>query len=411
MKFDVFFSICQTPVDGHTPSEKIMFQNFFDQVILADALGFETAWLAETHLSCQIQKENKQPVVPEFKGEIGLNTDVLQMAHLVFAKTKNINVGSAIRNILCNGGPIAHAEAIKTFLTLHGLNPDEKRKLNIGFAAGRFPFSVTPYGILPRDSFEEVAWPIIKSKIFLEATEIMLRLLKSENISSNNIAAQFLLEKDFRTSEHWQQSVAAYEKLNGTLTDSNKIPLKARWEFEKVGVIPFEAPLELLDLTVGSHDPVAQALANDFFDCGVFNLSITPSKIIESTHERMSEVYKKKNKTWNRDKMPRTVLVFLSDDTALDDAANDKLAKQKATKAVENYWKAMANTIDQQKIDAAVDNSIFGSPKTVIEKLKEKYNSDERLMIWFDFNNHDNEDIKQSMTTFMKKVKPKLGAS
>ena len=85
MKFDVFFSICQTEVDGEIPSEKKMFENFFDQLELADELGFGTAWVAETHLSCQVQKENPDPVIPHFKGEIGLNTDILQMAHKVFA--------------------------------------------------------------------------------------------------------------------------------------------------------------------------------------------------------------------------------------------------------------------------------------------------------------------------------------
>ena len=118
MKYDIFLSICQTDVDGYLPNEKTMFDNFFDQALLADDLGYETAWIAETHLSCEIQKQTEKPVIPYFKGEIGLNTDILQMAHVLFAKTKQINVGSAIRNILCNGGPMAHAEEIQTALSL-----------------------------------------------------------------------------------------------------------------------------------------------------------------------------------------------------------------------------------------------------------------------------------------------------
>ena len=38
MKFDVFFSICQTEVNGWTPNEKEMLTHFFDQVELADNL-------------------------------------------------------------------------------------------------------------------------------------------------------------------------------------------------------------------------------------------------------------------------------------------------------------------------------------------------------------------------------------
>ena len=59
MNFDVFFSICQSEVDGVIPSEKQMFQNFFSQVQLADMLGFENAWIAEAHLSTEAQKKKK----------------------------------------------------------------------------------------------------------------------------------------------------------------------------------------------------------------------------------------------------------------------------------------------------------------------------------------------------------------
>ena len=30
MKFDVFFSICQTEVDGYFPTERVMFENLFN---------------------------------------------------------------------------------------------------------------------------------------------------------------------------------------------------------------------------------------------------------------------------------------------------------------------------------------------------------------------------------------------
>ena len=179
MKFDAFFSICQTPVNGSFPNERAMFLNFFDQVRLADELGFGTAWVAETHLSCQVQKKNPGAVIPHFKGEIGLNTDILQLAHKVFAMTRRIHVGSAIRNILCNGGPIAHAENLRTFMSLHSLDPRESRNLHLGFASGRFPFSNFPFGIQPRNEMERAVWPVLKGRIFQEATELFLRLLKS----------------------------------------------------------------------------------------------------------------------------------------------------------------------------------------------------------------------------------------
>ena len=118
MLYDIFFSICQTPVDGHQPDEAGMFRNFFHQVEAADRLGYEIAWVAESHLSSQVQKRTSEPVVPHWEGEIGLNVDLLQLAAQVFRRTKRIEVGSAIMNILCNGGPVAAAERIAFFLAL-----------------------------------------------------------------------------------------------------------------------------------------------------------------------------------------------------------------------------------------------------------------------------------------------------
>src|SRR3954452_3816591 len=117
MEFDIFFSICQTEVHGYLPSEQVMLENFFEQVELADRLGFGTAWVAESHLSTEVQKTNPGAVIPHFVGEIGLNTDILQLAHRVFARTKQIGIGSAILNILCNGGASAHPERGRDLLS------------------------------------------------------------------------------------------------------------------------------------------------------------------------------------------------------------------------------------------------------------------------------------------------------
>ena len=165
MKYDVFFSISQTPVDGHTPDEATMLRNFFEQVQVADQEGYGIAWLAQAHLSTEVQKRNKKPVVPHWKGEVGLCTDFFQLAHRIFAQTQNIEVGSAVMSILCNGGPIGVAERIANFCTLHGLNPEEKRRLHIGFSAGRFEFMARPYGIVPRD---EVPFTLIFKDDFIE---------------------------------------------------------------------------------------------------------------------------------------------------------------------------------------------------------------------------------------------------
>jgi len=369
VEFDIFFSICQTEVHGYLPSEKVMFENFFEQVDLADRLGFGTGWVAESHLSTEVQKTNPGAVIPHFVGEIGLNTDILQLAHRIFARTKHIGVGSAIMNILCNGGPIAAAERIKTFLALHGLDPNEKRTLTVGFASGRFPYINIPYGIVPRNAFEQENWPAMKNKIFEEATEIFLRLLKGETLNSSMIAKR-------------------------TIGDA---AIEPHWVFPNLKIIPQDVRMELLHLSIGSHDPHMQIFANTILPVGVFNLSITPGDEIEKTNERMATGYQG---TWHRRLMPRTVLVFINDDASK--------AADEAQDALSNYWRALEGTLDREKVRRATSNALVGDAEAIAKQAKQRFHPEDRLMLWFDFNNHDSKRVMRNMHDFMTRVAPAL---
>lgn len=408
MTFDIFFSICQTDVDGYMPNERTMFLNFFDQMRLADHLGFGTAWVAETHLSCQIQKRNPGAVIPNFQGEIGLNTDILQVAHKVFAQTKRIQVGSAIRNILCNGGPIAHAEAIRMFLTLHGLDEKETRKLEIGFASGRFPFSNHPYGIRPRNAWETRAWPALRGMIFLEATEIFLRLLKGEVFSSRDVKPKVLTRANFRSDADWAAVQDAWVSEKRESSAPTEIAVDPIWQFDDVGVIPFEAPMHLLNLTIGAHDAASQNFANTILPVGVFNLSITPAPLIEEVHQRMTRAFHPAGGQWTRSHMPRTVLVFVDDTPNLSVEGRRTKAREAAEKALSTYWKAIEGTLDPSKIEQAVDNALVGCPEDIVEQMKVRFHPEDRLMLWFDFNNHDNQAVKESMRLFMERIAPRV---
>lgn len=393
MEFDIFFSICQTEVHGYLPSERVMLENFFEQVELADRLGFGTAWVAESHLSTEVQKTNPGAVIPHFVGEIGLNTDILQLAHRVFARTKQIGIGSAILNILCNGGPIAHAERIRTFLALHGLDPAEQRAITIGFASGRFPFINVPYGIVPRDPVEAAAWPVVKNKIFEEATEIFLRLLKGETLNDSMIATRTLKRADFRTDADWQRVQEAY----GQYVD--EVPLDPRWRFPNLKIVPQESRMDLLRLSIGSHDPATQIFANTILPVGVFNLSITPGDEIEKTNERMATHYHPAGGGWHRRLMPRTVLVFINDDA--------EAAKEEARDALSNYWRALEGTLDEAKVQRATNNALVGDAPAILEQMK-RFHPEDRLMLWFDFNNHDSKRVMKNMSDFMTRVVPAL---
>ena len=407
MKFDLFQSICQNEVEGFIPSEKIMFENFFRQVRLADELNFGCAWVAESHLSSEVQKQNPHAVIPQFRGEIGLNTDILQLAHQIFAKTKKINVGSAIRNILVNGGPIAHAEAVRMFLSLHALDPAESRRLEFGFASGRFPYSNRPYGVRARNDFEEKVWPALKGLIFQEAVEIFLRFLRGEILSSLDIRPKRLTEKQFRKPSEW---VAALELARSShfvcqprvfdCAGELAIEVPSFWDFERLGVVPKEAPLDLLRLTIGAHDADTQKLANDFWPVGVFNLSITSDEVIEETHRRMARDFNPAGGIWQRSLMPRTVQVFIDE--------NRNRAKESAERSIQAFWKAMEGTVDPIKVAQSTSNSLVGDASEIRELMRERFHPDDRLMLWFDFNNHDTQKVEKSMRSFAEEVVPHL---
>ena len=408
MDFDIFLSIAQTPVDGHTPDEDTMFNNFFEQLRAADDLGFGTAWVAQAHLSTEIQKMNKHPVVPHWEGEVGLCTDFFQLAHLMFAETKKINVGSAVMSLLTHGGPVGIAERVGAFLALHGLNKGEKRKLRIGFSAGRLEFMARPYGIVPRDIVEEAAWPALRGQIFGEACEIFLRLLNGEIVNSNVIRKTVLTRSNFRSDDDWTRVQEALIARDSVSSAPDSISIPNRYIFEDVKNIPQAWNRDLLDLILGSHDPVLQEQINEIRPVKVFNLSITPPEVIEATHERMSKHYHSDGGPWKRNYMPRTLMVFLNDESNLSMSERTQHAKEEAEKSLSSYWGALEGTIDPMKVSKAADNSVIGNVEEVANQIAERFHQDDCIMAWFDFFNHDSPRVIRNMDAFMNKVVPRV---
>ena len=407
MEFDIFFSISQTPdSSGYKPSERKMFSNFLEQAVKADELGFGVGWIAQAHLSTEVQKTNSRPVVPHYPGEVGLCTDFFQIASMVLSRTSNMEVGSAVMSILASGGPIAQAERVGSLIALHGLKKEERRRVHIGFSAGRFEFMARPYGISPRNALEEVAWPALRGQIFAEASEIFLRLLSGEVIDSSMIRRTVLSRSNFRSDGDWDNVQKAAMKLLGMNSMPDSISIPRRYDFESIATIPKEWRRDLLNLVIGSHDPALQIEVNKWRPVQVFNLSITPPDVIEETHKRMSANYHKDGGEWRRSMMPRTVMVFVNDEPGLTDEQKSIMAKQESKSSISTYWSALEGTIDPGKVEKAVNNAVIGNPEEVAIQLKQRYHPDDRIMCWFDFFNHDSERVMRNMEAFMTKVVP-----
>ena len=407
MEHDIFFSISQTPDStGLIPSEQEMFANYFQQLECADKLGFGVGWLAQAHLSTEIQKSNSKPVVPHWMGEVGLCTDFPQLAMESFRRTQSIEIGSAVVSILASGGPIAQAERIANTLQLHGLDPKENRKLHVGFSAGRFEFMARPYGIIPRNAIEEAAWPALRGQIFLEASDIFLRLLRGDVINSDMTYSTVLTRSNFRSDEDWEKVQHAAVEFENLASLPDEIQIPKRYNFEDLKIIPQNFRRDLLVMVAGTHDPKAQLLLNTISPVKVFNLSITKPEIIDATHDRMREAYHADGGAWVRSDMPRTSFVFLNAEEELTFDEQSAAAKQEAKAALGAYWNALEGTIDPSKVENAAQNALIGNVAEVAQQICERFHPEDRIMAWFDFFNHDSQRVCRNMTAYMNQVVP-----
>ena len=267
-----------------------------------------------------------------------------------------------------------------------------------------------PYGVIPRNSIEEAAWPALRGQIFMEAAEIFLRLLRGDVINSTMIRPTVLTRANFRSDEDWmlvQEAAVEFEALDAR-PDSIHIP--SRYVFEDLKIVPTEFRRELLKLVAGTHDPRAQTFVNSILPVKVFNLSITAPEVIDATHERMREVYHKDGGAWKRSDMPRTSFVFLNAEEGLTAEEQSAAAQNEADRALSAYWNALEGTIDPDKVSRAANNALIGNVEEIAKQMVERFHPEDRIMAWFDFFNHDAERVCRNMTAYMQQVVPMVEA-
>lgn len=379
MQFDIFHSIGRIDSVQPTLSDRQVFEAFFKQVQAAEAMNYDTIWIAESHFSSEVQKSHRHPVIPNYDGEVGLNCDTMQLFALLLQQTRKLNFGSAIFNIVGgNGGPIAAADRVRTLAFLNGLQANP-RQLHIGVAAGRFPYINAPFGIVPRDAREQAHWETYKRYIFLEALEIFLRLSLGETISSDQVVAyrKFLDVKDY----------------------------KSRWQFEPLRLVPELEPAATakLNFVLGSHDPMARDLGFSLGDMDVFNLSFTPPEQLNKIHaELTSKCQQLQIQPWNRKRLPRTVLVFID--------AQESKARARASQCFDTYIAAMQGTAQVPDKDVLLSRALIGTAAQIREQLSptnaRQFHQEDRLMLWFEFNQSSGAAIIEQMQLFAEEVMP-----
>ncbi|MCX6111143.1 MAG: LLM class flavin-dependent oxidoreductase [Proteobacteria bacterium] len=380
MQFDVFHSLGRIDDAAERRTDRQVFAQFFAEVAAADRLGYGTIWVAESHFSSEVQKHGPAPVIPHYRGEVGLNCDSLQLGQLILERTKRLGFGTAIMNIVGgNGGPIAAADRVRTLAWLNSLR-DQPRNLSIGVASGRFPYINRPFGIVPRTQSEKGRWPETQALIFIEALTIFLRLLNGDTLGSEDLDL-------------------------GDLHYADATPYTRRWEFERLKLVPEMSPAEwtrCLRIVLGSASPQALETGFTWADVDVFNLSFTPPAAIEKLHVDLASRCVAPRLPWHRSRLPRTVMVFIDRDR--------DVAEARASACFDTYIEAMRGTAQVPDKGVLMQRALIGTAADIRAQLapgaRHGFHPDDRLMLWFEFNQTNGSQILDQMERFADQVLP-----
>jgi alkanesulfonate monooxygenase SsuD/methylene tetrahydromethanopterin reductase-like flavin-dependent oxidoreductase (luciferase family) len=155
MRFSKFIAlVCPNEKD---PAQK--YQESLEQIQFADEAGFYGIWLSENHFSSKVG-------LPKFQGEIGITPRPLLFGMKIAERTKQIRIGTAVRNIVFSN-PIHVAEEALVFDLL------TKGRLDLGVGCGYRPWEFEGFKI-PREESKER---------FLESLEILDQAMRGQPFS------------------------------------------------------------------------------------------------------------------------------------------------------------------------------------------------------------------------------------
>jgi hypothetical protein len=109
-------------------------------------------------------------------------------------------------------------------------------------------------------------------------------------------------------------------------------------------------------------------------------------------------------RNWHRGRMPRTVLIFID--------KNPQNSQDMASKAFDTYISAMEGTVGTPPKSVLMERALIGDASMIIDQLsptdRHGFHADDRLMLWFEFNQTDNSHICSQMRYFAEAVMPNI---
>jgi hypothetical protein len=101
-------------------------------------------------------------------------------------------------------------------------------------------------------------------------------------------------------------------------------------------------------------------------------------------------------------------MVFINEQPNLSPERRRSTAQEEARAALSAYWTALEGTLDPEKVEKATHNAVIGNAADVTTQVLERFHPDDRLMLWFDFFNHDSARVIANMEAFMTRVVPRI---
>lgn len=217
--------------NGKDPAEK--YAESLEQIQMADDIGFYGIWLSENHFSSKTG-------LPQFQGEIGITPKPLLFGMKIVENTRQIRVGTAVRNIVFSN-PLLVAEEALVFDLL------SKGRLDLGVGCGYRPWEFEGFNIDKTEARER----------FLESLEILDRGMRGETFSFKgqyyDIPEISLVPKPYHTLPR--------PKLFLATGDMEQVKLAAQRDY---GVMSFStSSKEHLVRLYDTYRDIAQPLGHD----------------------------------------------------------------------------------------------------------------------------------------------------
>ena len=87
-------------------------------------------------------------------------------------------------------------------------------------------------------------------------------------------------------------------------------------------------------------------------------------------------------------------------------------AIERAEKCVDTYIDAMQGTVVMPPRSALMERALIGTPEKIYDDIMDAdrhgFHADDRIMLWFEFNQKDYSGILEQMTLFSEKVISRL---